>query len=102
MRLSINGSSSLKIQIIDYVNISRKKFKLSSPINSLSIVNTKNKYIKKYYRPLPLLDQNVYLGYVRDAINDNDPALNIQWKLPVVSISPKDLIHPLINTNFKL
>ena len=40
------------------------------------IVNTKNKYIKKYYRPLPLLDQNVYLGYVRDAINEDDPALN--------------------------
>ena len=37
----------LKIQIIDYVNISRKKFKLSSPINSLSIVNTKNKKVLK-------------------------------------------------------
>jgi aminopeptidase N len=25
---------------------------------------------------MPLLDQNVYFGYIRDAINDDDPALN--------------------------
>ncbi len=39
-------------------------------------VNTKNKFIKKYYKPMPLMDQNIYYGYIRDAINDNDPALN--------------------------
>ncbi len=40
------------------------------------VVNTKNQWIKKYYRPMPLLDQNVYLGYIRDAMNDDDPPLN--------------------------
>jgi len=49
---------------------------MSKLTNENPTVNTKNKYIKKYYKPMPLLDQNVYYGYIRDAINDDDPALN--------------------------
>lgn len=49
---------------------------MSRLTNENPTVNTTNKYIKKYYKPMPLLDQNVYFGYIRDAINDDDPALN--------------------------
>jgi len=31
----------------------------------------------------------------------NDPKLNINWPLPVTSISAKDNIHPTIDSNFK-
>jgi hypothetical protein len=33
-------------------------------------------YVAKHYKPLPLLDQNVYNGYFRDAINKSDMPLN--------------------------
>lgn len=33
-------------------------------------------YVARNYYPLPLLDQNVYLGYIRDAINKSDMPLN--------------------------
>ncbi|MBC7383275.1 MAG: M1 family metallopeptidase [Bacteroidia bacterium] len=36
----------------------------------------KTSYISKYYRPMPLLDQTVMTGYLRDAINQNDIQLN--------------------------
>jgi aminopeptidase N len=38
---------------------------------------TSNKgYVAKNYKPLPLMDQNVYNGYFRDAINKSDMPLN--------------------------
>lgn len=33
-------------------------------------------YVAKHYKPLPLLDQNIYWGYLRDAINGSDMPLN--------------------------
>ncbi len=39
-------------------------------------VNTKSKYINKYYKPLAQREQTNYLGYVRDAMNHDDPQLN--------------------------
>lgn len=33
-------------------------------------------YVGKAYKPLPLMDQTVYLGYTRDAINKSDMPLN--------------------------
>lgn len=33
-------------------------------------------YVSKYYKPLPQMDQTVYLGYLRDAINKTDAPLN--------------------------
>lgn len=33
-------------------------------------------YVGKAYKPLPLMDQNIYLGYTRDAINKADMPLN--------------------------
>ena len=42
-----------------------------------------------------------YKPNTEGGIRYNDPALNILWKLPAVSISPKDLTHPLININFQ-
>ena len=44
---------------------------------------------------------NYYTPNTEAGIRYNDPVLNIPWTLPAVSISPKDLIHPLINTNFQ-
>ncbi|MCU0421793.1 MAG: M1 family metallopeptidase [Bacteroidia bacterium] len=35
-----------------------------------------NKGYNKFYEPLPLMDQTVYLGYIRDAINKTDMPLN--------------------------
>ena len=35
------------------------------------------------------------------ALRFDDPALNINWKLPVQDISEKDKNHPLINSDFK-
>jgi hypothetical protein len=35
-----------------------------------------NSYVAKYYQPLPLREQSVYLGYIRDAINKVDMPLN--------------------------
>ncbi len=37
---------------------------------------TKSAWVNKYYRPMPSLDQTVYQGYIRDAINHNDMPLN--------------------------
>lgn len=39
-------------------------------------VRNKNPYIRRYYRPLPQREQTVYLGYIRDAINNEDAPLN--------------------------
>ncbi len=41
-------------------------------------VSTKKsrEYVGKYYTPLSTMDQTVYLGYIRDAINQNDATLN--------------------------
>lgn len=39
-------------------------------------VHSKNKYIQKYYRPLPQREQSIYLGYIRDAMVNNDVPLN--------------------------
>ncbi len=33
-------------------------------------------YVAKHYSPLPQMDQTVYLGYIRDAINKTDAPLN--------------------------
>lgn len=33
-------------------------------------------YVSKFYQPLPQMDQTVYLGYLRDAINKTDAPLN--------------------------
>jgi dTDP-4-dehydrorhamnose 3,5-epimerase len=44
---------------------------------------------------------NFFTPNTEGGIRYNDPALGIQWKLPVASISPRDLIHPLINKNFQ-
>ena len=33
-------------------------------------------YIAKHYKPLPLMDQTVYLGYIKDAQNNTDMPLN--------------------------
>lgn len=33
-------------------------------------------YVGTFYRPMPLMDQNVYFGYLRDAINKTDMPLN--------------------------
>lgn len=35
-----------------------------------------NSWAERYYRPLPLMDQTVYLGYLRDAMNHDDMPLN--------------------------
>lgn len=39
-------------------------------------VRSKSKYINKYSRPLAQREQTNYLGYIRDAINNDDPQLN--------------------------
>ncbi|PTT89849.1 dTDP-4-dehydrorhamnose 3,5-epimerase, partial [Pseudomonas sp. HMWF005] len=31
----------------------------------------------------------------------NDPALSINWPLPVKNLSPKDASHPLLDNNFR-
>ncbi len=37
---------------------------------------TKSPWFNKYYKPMPMLDQTVIMGYLRDAINNNDMPLN--------------------------
>ncbi|MDZ4667898.1 MAG: M1 family metallopeptidase [bacterium] len=39
-------------------------------------VKTASPWFNKYYRPMASLDQTVYQGYLRDAINQNDMPLN--------------------------
>ena len=39
-------------------------------------VKTKSPWLNKYYKPMPILDQTVIMGYLRDAINQNDMPLN--------------------------
>ncbi|MDP1727848.1 MAG: M1 family aminopeptidase [Bacteroidota bacterium] len=38
--------------------------------------NKKSTYINKYFKPMPSLDQTIMIGYIRDAINENDVPLN--------------------------
>lgn len=42
-----------------------------------------------------------YLPGVEAGIKYNDPKINIEWPLPVTSISERDNDHPLIDANFK-
>ncbi len=39
-------------------------------------IKTKSAWVNNYYRPMSSLDQTVYQGYIRDAINHNDMPLN--------------------------
>ena len=42
-----------------------------------------------------------YTPNTEGGVRFDDTALNIHWQLPPVNISPKDLLYPLINQNFK-
>ncbi len=42
-----------------------------------------------------------YLPGVEGGIKYNEPMVNIEWPLPVMNISARDNMHPLIDTNFK-
>ena len=33
-------------------------------------------------------------------LNAKDPKLDIQWPLPITEQSPRDLVHPLLTTDF--
>jgi dTDP-4-dehydrorhamnose 3,5-epimerase len=44
---------------------------------------------------------NYYKPNTEGGIRFDDKILNIQWKLPPINISSKDLSYPLINENFK-
>ncbi|OYU95275.1 MAG: aminopeptidase [Bacteroidetes bacterium B1(2017)] len=39
-------------------------------------MKSKSAWVNKYYKPMPSLDQTVYYGYLRDAINHNDMPIN--------------------------
>ena len=42
-----------------------------------------------------------YTPEVEAGIMYNDPAINIQWPVPVTEISERDKNHPLIQSGFK-
>jgi dTDP-4-dehydrorhamnose 3,5-epimerase len=44
---------------------------------------------------------NYYTPNTEHGIRFDDPVLGISWKLPVKSISSKDLLHPLIDKHFQ-
>jgi dTDP-4-dehydrorhamnose 3,5-epimerase len=44
---------------------------------------------------------NYYAPNTEGGIKYDDPSIGIEWKLPVSSISQKDLTYPFINTNFQ-
>ena len=42
-----------------------------------------------------------YLPGVEGGIKNNEPMVNIEWRLPGMNISERDNAHPLIDANFK-
>lgn len=44
---------------------------------------------------------NYYTPNTEEGIRYDDPKINIQWQLPPVNISQRDLTHPFISTNFQ-
>lgn len=44
---------------------------------------------------------NYYTPNTEGGIRFDDPLINIQWQLPPVNISERDLSHPFISTNFQ-
>jgi dTDP-4-dehydrorhamnose 3,5-epimerase len=43
-------------------------------------------------------------GYAADSeggLNPQDPALGIDWPLPVVNLSPRDVAHPLLSPDYR-